>query len=100
MAIARHAALALRIAQETANTAQHQRMLEGVLAVSARLAEADETEDVLQAVCDWIHDALGFDRVVIELADGPGEPLRPAAAGQTDRQERAGLPVRADVAIS
>ncbi|MET0973058.1 MAG: diguanylate cyclase [Thermoleophilaceae bacterium] len=80
VAIARHAALALRIAQETANTAQHQRMLEGVLAVSARLAEADETEDILQAVCDGIHDALGFDRVVIELADGPGEPLRPAAA--------------------
>jgi diguanylate cyclase (GGDEF)-like protein len=78
--IARHAAIALRIAQETANTAQHQRMLEGVLAVSARLAEADETEDVLQAVCDGIHDALGFDRVVIELADAPGRPLRPVAA--------------------
>ena len=33
--IARHAAIALRLAQETAHTAQHQRMLEGVLAVSA-----------------------------------------------------------------
>jgi diguanylate cyclase (GGDEF)-like protein len=78
--IARHAAVALRIAQETANTVQHQRMLEGVLAVSARLAGADETEEVLQAVCDGIHDALGFDRVVIELAESPGQPLRPVAA--------------------
>jgi diguanylate cyclase (GGDEF)-like protein len=79
-AIARHAALALRIAQDTADAVQHQRMLEGVLAVSARLAEADETEEVLQAVCDGIHDALGFDRVVIELADAPGAPLVPVAA--------------------
>jgi diguanylate cyclase (GGDEF)-like protein len=69
----------LRIAQETANTVQHQRMLEGVLAVSARLAGADEMEDVLQAVCDGIHDALGFERVVIELAQAPGEQLVPVA---------------------
>jgi diguanylate cyclase (GGDEF)-like protein len=78
--IARHAALALRIAQETATTVRHQRTLERVLAVSARLAAAEETEEVLQAICDGIHEALGFDKVVIELADGPGEPLRPVAA--------------------
>jgi diguanylate cyclase (GGDEF)-like protein len=78
--IARHAALALRIAQGTANDAQHQRMLEGVLEVSARLAEADEPEDVLQAVCDGIQDALGFDKVAIELAARPDAPLAPVAA--------------------
>jgi diguanylate cyclase (GGDEF)-like protein len=77
--IAAHAALALRIAQETANDMQHQRMLERVLEVSARLAEADDADSVLQAVCDGIEDALGFDKVVIELADEPGAPVRPVA---------------------
>jgi diguanylate cyclase (GGDEF)-like protein len=77
--IARHAALALRIAQDTANDVQHQRMLERVLEVSARLAEAEDAEEVLQAVCDGIQDALGFDKVVIELADGPDTPLAPVA---------------------
>jgi diguanylate cyclase (GGDEF)-like protein len=80
VAIARHAALALRIAQETANDARHQRMLERVLEVSARLAHAEHTEEVLQAVCDGIQDALGFNKVVIELADGPDAPLAPVAA--------------------
>ena len=88
VAITQQAAIALRIAQETANTVQHQRMLEGVLAVSARLAEADETDEVLQAVCDGIHDALEFDRVVIELADDPaGRSTRwPRAAGAWSRR--------------
>ena len=80
VAIARHAALALRIAQDTANDAQHQRTLERILEVSARLAHAEDTEEVLQAVCDGIRDALGFDKVVIELADGPDAPLAPVAA--------------------
>jgi diguanylate cyclase (GGDEF)-like protein len=79
VAIARHAALALRIAQETANDAQHQRMLEGVLEVSARLAQAEDAEEVLKAVCDGIQDALGFDKVVIELAEGLDTPLAPVA---------------------
>jgi len=75
VAIARHAALALRMAQNTANDMQHQRMLEGILEVSARVAEADDPEDILQAVCDGIRDALGFETVVIELAPRPDMPL-------------------------
>jgi GAF domain-containing protein len=78
--IASHAALALRIAQEIAEDMQHQRMLERVLEVSARLAEADDSDSVLQAVCDGIEDALGFNRVMICLADDPAEPLEPVAA--------------------
>jgi diguanylate cyclase (GGDEF)-like protein len=80
VAIARHAALALRIAQDTANDVEHQRMLARVLEVSARLAEAEEPEEILQAVSDGIQDALGFDKVVIELADGPEVPMAPVAA--------------------
>jgi diguanylate cyclase (GGDEF)-like protein len=78
--ISRHAALALQIAQNTANDVQHQRMLERVLEVSARLAEADDVDSVLQAVCDGIEDALGFDKVAIQQAATRGGPLRPMAA--------------------
>jgi diguanylate cyclase (GGDEF)-like protein len=78
--IAGHAALALRMAQDTASDIQHQRMLEGILEVSARVAEAENPEDILQAVSDGIRDALGFDTVVIELAPRPDMPLVPAAS--------------------
>jgi diguanylate cyclase (GGDEF)-like protein len=87
VAIARHAALALRIAQDTANDARHQRMLERILGVSARLAQAEDTEQVLQAVCDGIQDALGFDKVVIELADGQDGALTPVAASGWELEE-------------
>jgi diguanylate cyclase (GGDEF)-like protein len=55
-------------------------MLEGILEVSARVAEADDPEDILQAVCDGIRDALGFEKVVIELAPRADMPLVPAAS--------------------
>jgi diguanylate cyclase (GGDEF)-like protein len=74
---ARHAALALRIAQVIADDVQHQRMLERVLEVSARLGRADDVESVLQAVCDGIEDALGFNRVMISLAEDSDLPLEP-----------------------
>jgi GAF domain-containing protein len=80
VAIASHAALALRMAQDTANDVQHQRMLEGILEVSARVAEADDPEDILQAVSDGIRSALGFEKVVIELAPRPDMPLVPHAS--------------------
>jgi diguanylate cyclase (GGDEF)-like protein len=73
--IARHAALAMRIGQEIATDMEHQRMLERVLEVSARLAGANDVDAVLQAVSDGIQDALGFDKVLIGIADDPGRPL-------------------------
>jgi len=96
--IARHAALALRIAQSTANDVEHQRMLERVLEVSARLAEAEDAEEILQAVCDGIQDALGFDKVVIELADGLDAPMAPVAAsgwGLDEANPRQGINLEA-----
>lgn len=85
--IANHAAVALRIAQATANDMQHQRMLERVLEVSARLAQADDVETVLQAVCDGIEDALGFRSVVIEEAKDRSSPLRTVAANGWQAEE-------------
>ena len=73
--IAQHAALAMRIGQDIANDMEHQRMLERVLEVSARLAEASDVNAVLQAVSDGIQDALGFDKVLIGIAEEPGHAL-------------------------
>ena len=78
--ISGHAALALRIAQHIADDTEHQRMLERVLEVSARLAQADDVDAVLQAVCDGIEDALGFNRVMISLAEEPEVALEPVAS--------------------
>ena len=49
------------------------------------LAEADDAEEILQAVCDGIRDALGFDKVVIELARAPRHAAR---AGGVERLVR------------
>ena len=78
VAIAGHAALALRIAQDTANDAQHQRMLESVLEVSARLAEAEA-----RTTCSGgLRRHPGRARLRqgrIELAEEPGSALAPVA---------------------
>ena len=88
VAIASHAALALRMAQDTANDAEHQRMLEGILEVSARVAEAEDPEEILQAVSDGIRDALGFETVVVELAARPDLPLVPQASSGWSSETR------------
>jgi diguanylate cyclase (GGDEF)-like protein len=54
---------------------QHQRMLERVLEVSARLAQARDVDAVLQAVSDGIQDALGFDKVLIGISEQRDRPL-------------------------
>jgi diguanylate cyclase (GGDEF)-like protein len=78
--ISKHAALALRIGQDMANDLEHQRMLERVLEVSARLVEASDDDAVLQAVADGIRDALGFDKVLIGTSDEVDRPLVTRAA--------------------
>ena len=88
VAIASHAALALRMAQDTAHDVEHQRMLEGILEVSAQVAEADDPEEILQAVSDGIRDALGFETVVVELAARPDLPLVPRASSGWYGDER------------
>jgi diguanylate cyclase (GGDEF)-like protein len=73
--ISRHAALAMRIGQDIAADMEHHRMLERVLEVSARLAQASDVDAVLEAVADGIRDALGFEKVLIGISEHPGRPL-------------------------
>ena len=76
--VANAAGAALEQAREAAIEAHHQDALRELLAVSTRIADARSGTVVLEAVCAGIRDALGFERVAVELADADGR-LAPAA---------------------
>src|SRR5919201_2262353 len=68
-ALAAHAAQAVQDAQAAADAARHRTALEHLLRVSARLTEALSIDAIMQAVCDGISAALGFNNVSVELVD-------------------------------
>jgi diguanylate cyclase (GGDEF)-like protein len=80
VAVGRHAALALEQAHRTHESRRHRAALEQLLAVSSKLAEKVSIESVLQAVCDGVQQALGFQKVVIELVDPATGRLSPRAS--------------------
>jgi diguanylate cyclase (GGDEF)-like protein len=80
VALAAHAALAIQSAQEMAESARHRSALEQLLRVSSRLTETVTVGAVLQAVCDGIHTALGFETVCVDLPNPDNGRLEPAAA--------------------
>jgi diguanylate cyclase (GGDEF)-like protein len=79
LAVADHAALALQSAQESAIAARHRSALEQLLHVSSQLTETFTIDAILQAVCDGIHEALGFESVSIDLPEPDGGRLAPRA---------------------
>ena len=89
-ALASHAALALEAAQENAEARRHQAGLEQLLRVSSTLPQTLSTEAMLTSVCEGVAEALGFSKVLIQLADDDGEQLLPAAAAGLDDDEVAG----------
>jgi diguanylate cyclase (GGDEF)-like protein len=68
-AVAEHAALALEGAQENAAAQRHRLALDHLLQVSSQMTETLAIDAVLQAVCRGIHDALGFQKVRLDLPD-------------------------------
>jgi diguanylate cyclase (GGDEF)-like protein len=76
----RHAARAVQRAQETAVAAAHRRALERLLHISSRVTETASGTAVLEAVAAGIAEALGFERVVVQLYDAEAEVFVPAAA--------------------
>jgi diguanylate cyclase (GGDEF)-like protein len=87
--LASHAALALEMAQERERLEGHQAGLEQLLRVSSQLPQTASTEAILTSVCEGVREALGFDKVVIELLEADGELLRPAAsAGWQEEDDR------------
>jgi diguanylate cyclase (GGDEF)-like protein len=69
VAMADHAAIAVQSTQEAEQAARHRSALEQLLQVSSRLTETFAIDEILHAVCDGIHTALGFENVCIDLPD-------------------------------
>ena len=67
VALADHAALALRSAQEAADAARHRSALEQLLKVSSGLSAETEASEIMEAVCTGVRDALGFQNVLVVL---------------------------------
>jgi len=86
VALASHAALALEAAQERARSQRHQDGLEQLLHVTSRLPQTISTEAMLTSVCEGVSEALGFDKVLIQLVDEDGR-LHPAAAAGFGAEE-------------
>jgi len=85
VAVADHASLAVQGAQEAAQAARHRAALERLLEVSAKLTTSLPIEHVLNAVCEGIRDALGFEKVTLELFASDGDLSdTPASAGFDD----------------
>src|SRR5919197_356735 len=80
VALASHAALALEAAQERERSDRHQAGLEQLLGLSSQLPQTVSTEAMLTSVCEGISQALGFEKVLIQLLDGTTGLLKPVAS--------------------
>ncbi len=78
VAIAAHAALAVQHAQTAIEGARHAAALDRLLHVSSRIAATREIGPMLDVVAQAVADALGFERVLVEVA-GPDDMLAPRA---------------------
>jgi PAS domain S-box-containing protein len=67
VALSEHAAIAVEAAQEAARAKAHRDALERLLEVSTHLNGTRDTNELLRLVCAAISDALGFDRVAVQL---------------------------------
>ncbi len=81
VAFADHAALAVQVAQESAQAARHRRALEELLAVSSRLTGEAAADEILRRVCVAIRETLGFQNVCAALVDENGLLVPAATAG-------------------
>jgi diguanylate cyclase (GGDEF)-like protein len=93
VALASHAALALEAAQERERSSRHQAGLEQLLRVSSQLPQTMSTEAMLTSVCEGVSQALGFDRVLIQLLDVETGLLRPAASAGWEENDVAATAV-------
>src|SRR5207302_9508122 len=95
VAVSEHAALAVEAAQEAARAKANREALERLLAVSASLNETSDTSDLLEHVCAAISEALGFEKVAVQLLAERGLYETAAAVG-FGSDENIGAPISAD----
>ncbi|HEU5363555.1 MAG TPA: PAS domain S-box protein [Gaiellaceae bacterium] len=95
VAVSEHAALAVQAAQEAARAQANRDALERLLTVSAKLNETPEAHELLQHVCTAIAEALGFEKVAVQLLEADGFHRTAAEIGFDDG-ENLGSPLTAD----
>ena len=78
--VVQHAARAVQRAQAGSAAAGHRRTLEQLLAISSKLTQSASGTSVLESVGVGISEALGFNRVAVQLRDPATDELVPAAA--------------------
>jgi diguanylate cyclase (GGDEF)-like protein/putative nucleotidyltransferase with HDIG domain len=96
-AVCGHAALAVEHAQATAAADRDRAAVQHLLRVSARVTGRRSVEEMLFAVCGGIRDALGFQRVLVSLTDGPDHRLTIRSSVGWSRDDISALP---DVPLS
>jgi PAS domain S-box-containing protein len=95
VAVSEHAALAVQSAQEAARAKANRDALERLLAVSTKLNETADTSELLAQVCVAISEALGFEKVAVQLLTNDGVHGTVAEVGFADG-ENVGVPLTAD----
>jgi diguanylate cyclase (GGDEF)-like protein/putative nucleotidyltransferase with HDIG domain len=91
-AVAAHASVAVENAQAGAESHRYRIAVEHLLRVSAQITARGSSEEMLDAVCAAIRDALGFEKVMLFLPQEPGGELVPLASGGWDAEELAAIP--------
>ena len=80
VAVAEAAAAAVRGARRALEARSSREALELLFELSASLTNDDDVDSVLHTCCDGIRRALGFERVVIEIADEDTDEMRVRAS--------------------
>jgi diguanylate cyclase (GGDEF)-like protein len=96
--MSQHAALALEHAQEAAAAERQRVAVDHLLRLTASLAERRTIDEMLDAVCVGIRDALGFQKVVVALEGEEAEifSLRAVVGMAAEERERlSAVPVAA-----
>jgi diguanylate cyclase (GGDEF)-like protein/putative nucleotidyltransferase with HDIG domain len=91
-AVAAHAAVVVEQAQSAAESHRHRMAVEHLLRVSSQLTGRGSAEEVFDAVCRAIREALGFEKVMVFLAEGEEGRLVPRATVGWEDAELEGLP--------
>jgi len=95
VAVSDHAAIAIEAAQETSRAKANRDALERLLEVSTRLNETRDADTLLAQVCGAISDALGFDKVAVQLLNDEGRHDTAASIGFGEG-ENIGAALKAD----
>ena len=88
VALAHHAAQALAAAQAAIVRERHRASLEELMHISSDLTRTLSTDPILHAVCNGIANALGFQKVCVDLLAEDGVTLVTRAAAGWDPGER------------